>query len=143
MYLKRCIAGGLAVAMLALPACVLASQPEPTPNASGGPVLPPPATRAEAPSAAGPAAGTGMPLDLGAPAAADQLDSTRGGTELVAAGGTLSGAVSGNAATQVATGNNVIQSGSLANATGLPVVIQNSGANVLIQSATVINLQLK
>jgi hypothetical protein len=143
MYLKRCIAGGLAVAMLALPACVLASQPEPTPNASGGPVLPPPATRAEAPSAAGAAAGTGVPPDLGAPAAAGQLDSTRGGTELAAAGGTLSGAVSGNAATQVATGNNVIQSGSLANATGLPVVIQNSGANVLIQSATVINLQLK
>jgi hypothetical protein len=142
MYLKRCIAGGLGVAMLALPACVLAGQAEPTPNASGSALLPPP-TRAEAPGAAGPAAGTGMPLELGAPAAAGQLDSTRGGTEIVAAGGTLSGAVSGNAATQVATGNNVIQSGSLANATGLPVVIQNSGANVLIQSATVINLQLK
>jgi hypothetical protein len=143
MYLKRCIAGGLGVAMLALPACVLASQPGPAPNAVGGAVLPPPIVRAGAPGAAGPASDTDVPPELGVPAAAGQLDSTRGGTELVAAAGTLSGAVSGNAATQVATGNNVIQSGSLANATGLPVVIQNSGANVLIQSATVINLQLK
>jgi hypothetical protein len=142
MYLKRCIAGGMAVAMLALPVCVWASQPEQGPNASGGAVVPPAATRAAAPGA-GRAADVGGPIELGAPAAPGQLDGTRGGTELVTAAGTLSGALSGNAASQVATGNNVIQSGSLANATGLPVVIQNSGANVLIQSATVINLQLK
>jgi hypothetical protein len=38
---------------------------------------------------------------------------------------------------------NVISGGSFANSSGLPVVIQNSGANVLIQNATVINLQLQ
>jgi hypothetical protein len=37
----------------------------------------------------------------------------------------------------------VIQGGSFANMSGIPIVVQNSGANVLIQNATVINLQLK
>ena len=38
---------------------------------------------------------------------------------------------------------NVIQGASFANASGMPTVIQNSGSNVLIQNATVINLQFK
>jgi hypothetical protein len=41
------------------------------------------------------------------------------------------------------TGANTIDAGSFANMSGIPVVIQNSGANVLIQNATIINLQLK
>ena len=47
-----------------------------------------------------------------------------------------------NTATDIVTGNNMIQS-SFAGAAGIPVVIQNSGANVLIQNATVVNLQFK
>jgi len=31
--------------------------------------------------------------------------------------------------------------GSFINASGIPTVIQNSGANVLIQNATIINIQ--
>lgn len=55
----------------------------------------------------------------------------------------IDGAVANNTATNVVTGNNTIDSGSFANMSGIPVVIQNSGANVLIQNATIINLQFK
>jgi hypothetical protein len=55
----------------------------------------------------------------------------------------LDGVVTGNSATNVSTGANVIDSGSFSNMSGIPVVIQNSGANVLIQNATIINLQFK
>lgn len=65
------------------------------------------------------------------------------GREGGAANATLGGIVSGNSAVNVSTGANYITEGSFANMNGLPVVIQNSGANVLIQNATVINLQLR
>jgi hypothetical protein len=55
----------------------------------------------------------------------------------------LDGSVGTNSAVNVATGANRIDSGSFANMNGIPVVIQNSGANVLIQNATIINLQFK
>lgn len=55
----------------------------------------------------------------------------------------LGAVVTGNSATNVTTGANIITNGAFANMSGLPVVIQNSGANVLIQNATVINLQLR
>lgn len=55
----------------------------------------------------------------------------------------LDGVVGTNAATNVSTGSNLITNGAFSNMSGLPVVIQNSGANVLIQNATVINLQLR
>jgi hypothetical protein len=55
----------------------------------------------------------------------------------------LDGVVTGNSATNVNTGANVIDSGAFSNMSGIPVVIQNSGANVLIQNATIINLQFK
>jgi hypothetical protein len=53
----------------------------------------------------------------------------------------LSGAVSDNAAVDVRTGSNFVGQGAFNNASGLPTVIQNSGANVLIQNATIINIQ--
>ena len=65
------------------------------------------------------------------------------GREGASANATLGGIVSGNSAINVSTGANYITEGSFANMNGLPVVIQNSGANVLIQNATVIHLQLR
>jgi hypothetical protein len=65
------------------------------------------------------------------------------GREDTSASATLDGLVSGNSASNMSTGANTIMGGSFANMSGLPVVIQNSGANVLIQNATVINLQLR
>lgn len=78
-----------------------------------------------------------------APLAAERLAQLRGGTDTVWNDMKLSGAVAGNAAVNVATGANIITNGSFSNASGLPVAIQNSGANVLIQNATIINLQLQ
>lgn len=75
-----------------------------------------------------------------------RLDEERGGDSNVSTVNNkadLSGVVTGNTAINVATGNNIIDSGSFANMSGIPMVIQNSGANVLIQNATVVNLQLR
>ncbi len=55
----------------------------------------------------------------------------------------IDGAVAANTAVNVVSGANSIGAGSFANMAGIPVVIQNSGANVLIQNATIINLQFK
>ena len=54
----------------------------------------------------------------------------------------LSGTTANNSATDVLTGTNTISAGAFANMSGLPVVIQNSGANVLIQNAVILNLQM-
>ena len=74
-----------------------------------------------------------------------KLEGQRGGTDTHTTNNTanLQGGVNGNSAVNVMTGNNTIDAGSFANMSGIPVVIQNSGANVLIQNATVINLQLQ
>lgn len=79
---------------------------------------------------------------LGVPLAAAQLSDVRG-TGGVAITTSLGGTVSANSASQVSTGDNLIQAGSFAGASGVPVVIQNTGANVLIQNATVIHLELQ
>jgi hypothetical protein len=76
------------------------------------------------------------------PVALETLERLRGGTA-VHNDMDLSGVTSGNSAFQVQTGNNTIDAGSFANMSGIPVVIQNSGANVLIQNATIVNLQMK
>lgn len=80
---------------------------------------------------------------FGKPADNAVLERTRGGSDTLATDTRLSGTVGGNTAINVNTGANVIQASSFANASGIPIVIQNSGANVLIQNATVINLQFK
>jgi hypothetical protein len=71
-----------------------------------------------------------------------KLDQQRGGTD-THNDMRLDGNVAGNSAVNVVTGANSIDAGSFANMSGIPVVIQNSGANVLIQNATIINLQFK
>lgn len=71
------------------------------------------------------------------------LDSQRGGTDTVNNNMQLGGTVTDNVANHVVTGSNSIDAGSFANMSGIPTVIQNSGANVLIQNATIINLQFK
>jgi len=53
------------------------------------------------------------------------------------------GVVSQNAAIGVTTGSNLVTEGSFAGAAGFATVVQNSGNNVLIQNATIINLQVK
>lgn len=79
----------------------------------------------------------------GEPVALGQLDDFRGGTDLVKNDMQLSATVANNSATHVISGNNAIADGAFANMSGLPMVIQNTGSNVLIQNATIINVQFQ
>ena len=72
----------------------------------------------------------------------DKLADYRGGTALVSSDMQLSGTTANNTAVNVATGTNAISAGSFSNMSGLPIVIQNTGANVLIQNAVILNLQM-
>ena len=66
-----------------------------------------------------------------------------GGTDTTTNTMTLNGTVSNNADVDVQSGLNSISGGSLAGSAGIPMVIQNSGDNVLIQNATIVNVQFK
>ena len=68
---------------------------------------------------------------------------SRGGTEVTLNDLKTNGVVSDNQANNLITGNNWVTEGSFAGATGFATVVQNSGNNVLIQNATIINLQVK
>jgi len=100
-----------------------------------------PARQDAQPDAAAPAK-AGLSLDFGPAADLGKLEQSRGGTD-TKNDMKLDGVVTGNSATNVSTGANMIDNGAFSNMSGIPVVIQNSGANVLIQSATIINVQFK
>ncbi|MCG6873507.1 MAG: hypothetical protein LJE97_00300 [Betaproteobacteria bacterium] len=53
------------------------------------------------------------------------------------------GVVAENEAHHLTTGSNAISDGAFAGASGLPIVVQNSGNNVLIQNSTILNLNVK
>lgn len=81
--------------------------------------------------------------DFGVSLTDDRLGANRGGSDLMKTEMSLSGTTAHNNAEQVYTGGNTISAGSFANTSGIPIVIQNSGANVLIQNATILNLQMR
>lgn len=87
-----------------------------------------------------PAADPGSAL-FAQPVAAQTLATFRGGAQ-VRNSMTLDGVTADNSAYEVTTGTNTIGTGSFANMSGLPIVIQNSGANVLIQNAVILNVQM-
>ena len=75
---------------------------------------------------------------------AETLGAHRGGALTVVANDlTARGTVSDNFAANLSTGNNAISDSAFQHAAGLPMVIQNSGNNVLIQNSTILNLNLK
>jgi len=76
------------------------------------------------------------------PLDSDALTKRRGKAEVIN-DMRLKGVVGNNQAINVQTGGNLITEGALAGSAGIPTVIQNSGNNVLIQNATILNLQLK
>ncbi|NUZ05749.1 hypothetical protein [Piscinibacter koreensis] len=55
----------------------------------------------------------------------------------------LKAVVAENQAVNVSTGNNVISDNAFSHASGVPMVVQNTGNNVLIQNATILNVQVK
>ncbi|ALK97298.1 hypothetical protein AB595_11815 [Massilia sp. WF1] len=125
------------LALLAFPAWAGPGEPE-----AGQDGTVPPAAQQDAKPAAVAPSRSGLGLDFGPAADLGKLEQARGGTD-AKTDVKLDGVVTGNSATNVSTGGNVIDSGAFSNMSGIPVVIQNSGANVLIQSSTVINVQFK
>ncbi|WP_316149637.1 hypothetical protein [Cupriavidus sp. BIC8F] len=88
-------------------------------------------------------AGLSAPGGFGAPVNVERLASARGGADQVENDINVRGNVANNSARNVRTGDNVITGGSFAGANGLVSVVQNSGANVLIQNSTIVNIQFK
>lgn len=79
---------------------------------------------------------------LGTPVSTETLAEQRGGDdEFVHNTIRVDGTVTDNTASNVVTGANSIADGSFANSSGIVSVVQNTGANVLIQSATIVNVQ--
>jgi hypothetical protein len=78
------------------------------------------------------------------PVPAAILAQKRGGTDFrtVTNLNDVRGSVDNNSATNVITGTNTISS-SFAGAAGIPLVIQNTGNNVLIQNATIVNVHIQ
>jgi hypothetical protein len=71
-----------------------------------------------------------------------ELATQRGGTDTHLNQINATGTVAGNVASNLTTGTNTIGEGAFSNSSGIPIVIQNSGNNVLIQNSTILNLQL-
>lgn len=53
------------------------------------------------------------------------------------------GSVSEVQASDLVTGSNIVTEGSLAGASGMPMLIQNTGNGVLIQNAVIVNVEVK
>ena len=88
------------------------------------------------------------PTSWGKPIPAAQLDTQRGGTDLgpqliITNRNDLKAKLYDNVAVDNVTGNNAINGNAFAGASGLPIVIQNSGNNVIIQSGTILNLTMR
>ena len=84
----------------------------------------------------------------GNPIPAAQLDTQRGGMDLgpqliITNRNDLKAKLYDNVAVDNVTGNNGINGNAFAGASGLPIVMQNSGNNVIMQNATILNLTLK
>ncbi|CAG2141677.1 hypothetical protein [Cupriavidus numazuensis] len=104
-----------------------------------------PAPTARAPDLVPEAASPGTSLFGGVAKAVPTttLDNIRGGAEVTVNDMRLHGTVADNAAVNVRSGYNSIAEGAFSNAAGIPTAIQNSGSNVLIQNATIVNVQFK
>jgi hypothetical protein len=132
--------------LLAVLACTSASALPVPDNLAPALAAPPAASTAPAMRADSAAPPLQLPARVagwGDPLVQDRLAQSRGGTDTANASAQLGATVANNSAINVTSGNNIMDGGSFANMSGLPMVIQNTGANVLIQNATVINLQLR
>ena len=82
-------------------------------------------------------------VSLGTPVASAELSTLRGGTDTTVNDMRVRGTTANNSAVNVQTGTNTITDGAFGQMNGIPLVIQNTGANVLIQSAVILNLHLQ
>ncbi len=82
-------------------------------------------------------------IDMGAPVAAQSLENYRGREGLEINLQENKAKIEDSFAAFNQTGHNVIGGGSFEGAAGFPVTVQNTGNNVIIQNAFIINLDLK
>ena len=81
---------------------------------------------------------------LATPISEDTLSEHRGGALDASVNvQSLTSTVAGNIAENTVSGANVIGEGAFVGSSGLPMIIQNSGNNVSIQNATVLNVTIK
>lgn len=73
----------------------------------------------------------------------ESLAGYRGGAELQINDTEITGKVADNAAHHLKTGSNFITTGAFGNTSGVPITVQNTGNNVLIQNSTTINLTIQ
>ena len=89
------------------------------------------------------AAGPSDVKALGAAVAPKALDAQRGGQTVVVNSMDVDAKLHNNSAANTLSGSNVITESAFSHSSGLPVAIQNSGNNVIIQNAFILNLQMK
>ena len=73
----------------------------------------------------------------------EALEKERGGESLRINLMDLQARLTDNVARDNVTGSNIVADGAFNNASGLATVIQNTGNNVVIQNATILNLEMK
>lgn len=85
------------------------------------------------------------PPSFGQPTPVDQLHDMTGGTDTTnnINEQTLNGTMSDTEARDTVSGSNVVSGSAFGSSAGLPTVIQNSGNNVLIQNATIVNVRME
>ena len=79
---------------------------------------------------------------LGKAVKAEALDKQRGGQKVLNLMD-VNAKVYDNRAIDTISGNNIISDNAFSHASGVPMAIQNSGNNVVIQSSMILNLQMK
>lgn len=83
----------------------------------------------------------------GAPVSESQLDLERGGTDfgpqLIINRNDLKANMHDNHAYDNVTGDNAITGNAFAGASGIPIVMQNTGNNVIMQNAVIVNLMMQ
>lgn len=83
----------------------------------------------------------------GAPVSDSRLDGERGGTDygpqLIINRNDVKANMQGNHAYDNVTGNNSITGNAFAGASGIPIVMQNTGNNVIMQNAVIVNVMMK
>jgi hypothetical protein len=80
---------------------------------------------------------------LGAAMSPKALATQRGGQAVTVNVNDLDGKLHDNSAINTISGNNYITQDAFSHSSGLPVAIQNSGNNVLIQNSFILNLEMK
>ena len=81
-------------------------------------------------------------VDLGKSVDDSRLAAASGGADIISRQ-QLSGTVGDNSVDRAITGSNSISGSAFESTAGVPMVIQNSGNNVLIQNATIVNVQFQ